>query len=81
MTAHRIWLWGVGASAQLVVIGLELASELTTRAALGATALGLHATSVLGLTGAGAIALAFFPPASYVALVSRRAEAARQPAL
>jgi hypothetical protein len=75
MTAHRIWLWGVGGSAQLVVIGLELGSQMTTGTALGATPLGLHITSALGLAGAGTVALAFFPPAAYVAFVTRRASA------
>jgi hypothetical protein len=80
MTAHRIWLWGVGGSAQLVMIGLEVGSQIATGAPLAGTALGLHVTSVLGLSGAGAIALAFFPPASYLAFVSRRSNAAAQPA-
>jgi hypothetical protein len=80
MTAHRIWLWGVGGSAQLVMIGLEVGSQIATGAPLAGNSLGLHVTSVLGLSGAGAIALAFFPPASYLAFVSRMSNAAAQPA-
>ena len=79
-TAHRIWLWGVGGAAQVVVVGLEVASELVTGAALATTPMGLHVTSLLGLVGVGAIALAFFPPASYLGWISRRAESAGQPA-
>jgi hypothetical protein len=64
--AHRIWLWGVGAISQTVVISLDLGSWAVVGTALAATPFGLHVTSLIGLVGAGAIALAFFPPRAYV---------------
>ena len=74
MIAHRIWLWGLGASAQVVVIALDLGCQLNAGEALAATPLGLHATSLLGLVGISAIALAFFPPRAYIRLVGKQAE-------
>jgi hypothetical protein len=76
MIAHRIRLWGVGASAQCVSIGLDLGAVSVTGEALAATAIGLNLTSALGLVGTVSIALAFFPPRTYVRWVSGAAESA-----
>ncbi len=66
MIAHRIWLWGLGAVATLMAIGLDVGSWALAGASLGATPMGLHAMSFLGLLGAIAIAFAFFPPSFYL---------------
>jgi hypothetical protein len=76
MIAHRIRLWGVGASAQCVAIGLDLGALATTGQALAATAIGLNLTAALGLVGTVSIALAFFPPRAYVRRISGAASPA-----
>jgi hypothetical protein len=75
MVAHRIWLWGVGASASLFTIGLDLVTLLSTGASLVSTSAGLNVTSVVGVIGTGSIALAFFPPRVYENALLRRSAA------
>ena len=72
MVAHRIWLWGMGAIAQVVVLLFEVVSWYATGDVLMSTSLGLHLVSLLGLAGSVAIALAFFPPSGYVRFISAR---------
>ena len=69
MIAHRIWLWGVGATASIVTIGLDFASWFIAGAALSSFTIGLHLTSLFAVMGTVAIALAFFPPRAYVELI------------
>jgi len=71
MIAHRIWLWGMGAVAQVVVLLFEVVSWYTIGMALMGTTMGLYLVSMLGLVGTSAVALAFFPPASYVGFITR----------
>ena len=71
MVAHRIWLWGVGACAQTLVIGFDMACRFWTGIQLADTAAGLSVLSLFGLVGVVALACAFFPPAAYVRLVTR----------
>jgi hypothetical protein len=73
MMAHRIWLWGVGAVASIVMIVLDISSWFIAGAALGSFPVGLHLTSFFGVIGTMAIALAFFPPRAYVDLIERGA--------
>jgi hypothetical protein len=74
MTAHRIRLWGIGASAQCIAIGLDLGSHALAGSTLGSTAVGLNAMSLLGLVGAICVALAFFPPKPYLRLIASGTE-------
>jgi len=73
MVAHRIWLWGIGASAQCLQIGLDLCWWTASGQSFSSSAAGLHLTSLLALLGASCVALAFFPPRAYVDVVSRSA--------
>lgn len=76
MLAHRIWLWGMGAVAQVIVLLCEVGAWYKTGGALVSSPTGLHITSVLGLSGITAVYLAFFPPAAYVRFIEgRRARA------
>ena len=70
--AHRFWLWAVGSGAQVVGFALDLVCWYAIGTALSTTAIGLHVTSLMGLVGIVAIALAFFPPAAYVDFIQRR---------
>lgn len=70
MIAHRIGLWGLGALASLLVILLDLGSLVGSGTSLVASPGGLYLTAFIGLFAAGTIALAFFPPASYVRFVA-----------
>lgn len=70
MIAHRIQLWGVGAVAQCIAIGLDLGAFAAIGASLASMPAGLHVISVLGLVGTAAIALAFFPPKAYVRMIT-----------
>lgn len=70
MMAHRIWLWGVGATAQTVVIALDSASWIATGASLSQFVAGVCFTAVIALIGSAAVALAFFPPRAYARMVT-----------
>jgi hypothetical protein len=66
VVAHRIRLWGLGASAQCIAIGIDLGSYAVAHQPLAATAAGLNVMSALALAGAICVALAFFPPKPYL---------------
>lgn len=76
MMAHRFWLWGVGASAQTIVIGVDLLMWIGTGGGLDGFAAGVHMTAAFGLVGTTAIALAFFPPRRYRAFIERAGQPA-----
>ena len=80
MTAHRFWLWGIASLATVTTIGLDLAFWLTSGASLASHPIGLHTMSLLGVVGVVSIALAFFPPAAYVALHTQMQEPSKDSA-
>ena len=73
MMTHRFWLWGVGAAAQFSVIVIDTMMWLGTGGGLDGSSAGIEVTAALGLVGAVAVALAFFPPISYVGFIEKRA--------
>ena len=70
--AHRIWLWGVGATTQILAIVLDMGSYIVVGHEVGTTVFGLVAVSLLGFTGTASIALAFFPPKAYKEMIELR---------
>ncbi len=64
-TAHRVWLWGLGASGQALCCTIELFATWRFAVNISSMPLGFTIHSVIGLVGIGSIALAFFPPAFY----------------
>lgn len=72
LVAHRIWLWGVGATAALVSISLELGSWVVYDHPLQSRPIGMHLMSLLGLIGTLAVYLAFFPPDAYARWIAGR---------
>jgi hypothetical protein len=59
------------------MIVLDLVVLAQSSASLAASAMGLYLTAFIGLFGAGAIGLAFFPPDAYVRLIEgQRADSA-----
>lgn len=73
MIVHRIWLWGVGATAQTIVISLDAWSWAVTGASLSQSVAGVCFTAIIALIGSAAVALAFFPPPAYARFIVARA--------
>jgi len=73
-TAHRIWLWGMGASAQALTVALEGVAWWGYSTLLVRLPAGLMIYAMLGLVGSSCMALAFFPPAVYKARILRGAD-------
>ncbi len=76
MIAHQIQLWGVSATATVVVLAYALHANFVSHVPALATSAGLLVLTFFGSVGGVAIWLAFFPPLAY-----RRALAARATSL
>ena len=78
VVCERVLLWGIASLASAIIGGTS-----TVAGFLGinfaATAFGAAVTAPLGLTAAGAMWLAFLPPAAYLRRVRARAAAAAAP--
>jgi hypothetical protein len=77
LMAHRFWLWAIGATSALLVCTLELLVWGLSDVTFSALPLGLMLVAALGLVGSTSVALAFFPPASYVRFVRHRLDGAK----
>jgi hypothetical protein len=78
--AHRILMWGLFS----LTMGTLAIASLTAGFALGdayaSWAPGPFITPALSLVASVCLWIGFFPPAAYVRVVARHAEATRQPA-